>query len=70
LVVLDLREDIGSCFPVSGGVSGVPDALESLSKMMEFAEDELALEEVEVGSNDGRYGVSLGESLNLKLLLE
>ena len=68
--MLDLREDNGFCSSVSGGVSGVPGVLDSLSKRPECIEDELALEEVEVGSNDGRFGVSLAGSLNLKVLME
>jgi hypothetical protein len=38
--------------------------------MLECFEDELALEVVEVGSNDGRIGVSLAENLNLKAMIE
>ena len=68
--MLDLREDNGSCSPVSSGVNGVPGVLDSLSKRPECIEDELALEEVEVGSNDGRFGVSLAGNLNLKVLMD
>jgi hypothetical protein len=38
--------------------------------MLECFEDELALEVVEVGSNDGRIGVSLAGNLNLKAMIE
>jgi hypothetical protein len=41
----------------SGGVSGVPAELESSSKMLEFVEDQLALETGDAASNDGRIGV-------------
>jgi hypothetical protein len=68
--VLNLREGKGSCSPASGGVSGVPGVLDSLSKRLECVEDELALEDVEVGINDGRFGVSLAGSLKLKVLME
>jgi hypothetical protein len=68
--VLDLREDNGFCSSVSSGVSGVPGVLDSLSKRPECVEDELALEEVEVGSNVGRFGVSLTGNLSLKVLME
>jgi hypothetical protein len=57
LVLLTLREDIRGGFSESGGVSGVPAGLESLSKMLESLEDKLPFEAGERASNDWRIGV-------------